>query len=171
MRQDTGKKLQAMPGLLTPAQQDVVARVAQITREQLAPRAAHYDVAGVHPLESWRALGAEGFLAMTIPREYGGLGLDMPTYIGAIETIAQGCANTAMTVHMHATVHRFIAALGTPAQRQRYGAETVEHGAMFGSWGSEPSVSLSRTLMVETVIQPGVSGSRGRGEAPCDPYG
>ena len=95
-----------MQGILTAAQQDVVARVAQLTRDRLAPRAAHYDAAGVHPVESWQDLAAAGFLAMTIPREYGGLELDMPTYIGAIETIAQGCANTAMTVHMHSTVHR-----------------------------------------------------------------
>ena len=74
--------------------------------DQLAPRAAHYDAAGVHPLENWHDLGAEGFLAVTIPREHGGLGLDMPTYIGAIETMAQGCANTAMTVHMHSRGRR-----------------------------------------------------------------
>ena len=36
--------------------------------------------------------------------------------IGVIRTIAQGCASTAMTLHMHSTVMRFIAALGTPAQ-------------------------------------------------------
>jgi alkylation response protein AidB-like acyl-CoA dehydrogenase len=149
-----------MQGMLTSVQQDVVARVAQITHDKLAPRAAHYDAAGVHPVESWRDLAAEGFLAMTIPKEYGGLGLDMPTYIGAIETMAQGCANTAMTVHMHSTVHRFIAALGTSAQQQHYFTETVAHGKMFGSWGSEPSVSLSRTLMMETVIQPVAGGYR-----------
>ena len=133
-----------MQGMLTAAQQDVVMRVAQITRDKLAPRAAHYDVTGTHPVESWRDLGAEGFLAMAIPQEYGGLGLDMPTYIGAIETMAQGCANTAMTVHMHSTVHRFIAALGTLAQQQHYFVETVAHGKLFGSWGSEPSVSPLR---------------------------
>lgn len=149
-----------MQGMLTAAQQDVVARVAQITRTQLAPRAAHYDAAAVHPRESWRDLGAAGFLAMAIPRQYGGLELDMPTYIGAIEAIAQGCANTAMTVHMHSTVHRFIAALGTPAQQQRYFAATVQQGSMFGSWGSEPSVSLSRTLTVETALRPVPGGYR-----------
>ena len=44
----------------------------------------------------------------------------MPTYIGVIRTIARGCANTAMTVHMHSTVMRFIDALGTAAQKRRY---------------------------------------------------
>jgi alkylation response protein AidB-like acyl-CoA dehydrogenase len=146
--------------LLTPTQQEIVARVAQLTRDQIAPRAAHYDAVATNPMESWRDLWGAGFLAMTIPQAYGGLGLDMSTYIGVIETLAQGCANTAMTVHMHSTVHRFIQALGTPAQQARYFPETVECGKMFGSWGSEPSVSLSRTLLVETSIRPVNGGYR-----------
>jgi alkylation response protein AidB-like acyl-CoA dehydrogenase len=149
-----------MLGLLTPDQQAVMARVARLTRQKIAPRAAHYDAIAANPVESWRDLWEEGFLAMAIPRAYGGLGLDMPTYIGVLETLAQGCANTAMTVHMHSTVHRFINALGTPVQKERYFAETVKHARMFGSWGSEPSVSLSRTFFLETSIRPVNGGYR-----------
>jgi alkylation response protein AidB-like acyl-CoA dehydrogenase len=58
-----------------------------------------------------------------------------------------------MTVHMHSTVMRFIDALGTEAQKRRYFAEVVEHGRLFGSWGSEPAVSLSRSFLVETVVR------------------
>ena len=140
-----------MPGLAA-AQQAVVDRVAQITREKIAPRAAEYDAAGANPVESWRELAREGFLAAAIPRAYGGLGLDLPTYIAVIRAIAAGCASTAMTVHMHSTVMRFINALATPAQKRRYYAEVVEHGRLFGSWGSEPAVSLSRTFLMETVV-------------------
>jgi alkylation response protein AidB-like acyl-CoA dehydrogenase len=77
----------------------------------------------------------------------------MPTYIGVIRTIARGCANTAMTVHMHSTVMRFIDALCTDAQKRRYFGEVVREGKLFGSWGSEPAVSLSRTFMMETRVR------------------
>ena len=127
--------------------------VSRLTREHIAPRAAEYDAAGTNPIDSWRVLGRDGFLASCIPTAYGGLGLDMPTYIGVIRTIARGCANTAMTVHMHSTVMRFIDALGTDAQKRRYFAEVVEHGRLFGSWGSEPAVSLSRSFLMETVVR------------------
>jgi alkylation response protein AidB-like acyl-CoA dehydrogenase len=102
----------------------------------------------------WR----EGLLAGTIPTTHGGLGLDMPTYIAIIRTVARGCANTAMTVHMHSTVMRFIDAVGTPEQKRRYFDEVVRHGRLFGSWGSEPAVSLSRTLLMETVIRRDAAG-------------
>jgi alkylation response protein AidB-like acyl-CoA dehydrogenase len=144
----------------TPGQQAMIDRVERLTQQKIAPRAAHYDAIAANPVESWRDLWAEGFLAMAIPREYGGLGLDMPTYIGALEALAKGCANTAMTVHMHSTVHRFIDALATAEQKRRYYAETVRAGKMFGSWGSEPSVSLSRVLLVETAIRPVNGGYR-----------
>jgi hypothetical protein len=138
---------------LNADQARVVERVQQLTRERIAPRAADYDLVGQNPVESWRDLWAEGYLASAIPRSHGGLGLDMPTYIGVIRTLAQGCANTAMTLHMHSTVMRFIDVLGTEAQKRRYFPEVVRFGKLFGSWGSEPAVSLSRTFLMETAIR------------------
>ena len=136
-----------------PAPPSLVDRVDRLTRERIAPRAAEYDRAGQNPVESWRDLWRAGFLGAAIPEAYGGLGLDMSTYIAAIRTIARGCASTAMTVHMHSTVLRFIGALGTDAQQRRYFDEVTSHGRLFGSWGSEPAVSLSRTFLMETVIR------------------
>ncbi len=138
---------------LAPAQAEIVARAARVTRERIGPRAAAIDREARNPVESWRDLWQEGFLAAAIPVAHGGLGLDMPTYIGVIRTIAQGCASTAMTLHMHSTVMRFIDALGTEAQQRRWFAEVVQQGRLFGSWGSEPAVSLSRTLLMETAVR------------------
>jgi alkylation response protein AidB-like acyl-CoA dehydrogenase len=138
---------------LTPEQRLVVERVARLTRERIAPRAADYDLTAQNPVESWRDLWREGYLAAVIPRAYGGLGLDMPTYAAVIRTLAQGCANTAMTLHMHSTVMRFVDALGTDAQKRRYFDDVVRFGKLFGSWGSEPAVSLSRTFLMETAIR------------------
>jgi len=138
---------------LRSEQQLVVDRVARLTRERIGPRAAEYDVAAQNPVESWRDLWREGYLACVIPRAYGGLGLDMPTYVAVIRTVAQGCANTAMTLHMHSTVLRFVDALGTDGQKRRYFDDVVRFGRLFGSWGSEPAVSLSRTFLMETSIR------------------
>jgi len=131
----------------------IVATAARLAREKLAPRAAEYDRDAKNPLDSWRDLWRDGLLGAAIPRAYGGLGLDMPTYVAVIRELAGGCASTAMTVHMHSTVTRFIDALATDAQKRRFYAEVVEHGRLFGSWGSEPAVSLSRTFHMETAIR------------------
>jgi len=131
----------------------IAEKAARLTRERIAPRAAQYDTAASNPVESWRDLWREGFLGSGIPSAYGGLGLDMPTYVDVIRAFARGCASTAMTLHMHSTVMRFIDVLGTEPQKQRYFAEVTRHGKLFGSWGSEPAVSLSRTFLMETTIR------------------
>jgi alkylation response protein AidB-like acyl-CoA dehydrogenase len=138
---------------MSEIQRAVVERAERLTRERIAPRANEYDAAAANPIESWRDLWSEGLLASAIPPSHGGLGLDMATYIAVIRVLARGCASTAMTVHMHSTVMRFIDAVGTAAQKGRYFDEVVRHGKLFGSWGSEPAVSLSRALLMETVIR------------------
>src|SRR5215468_463203 len=117
--------------------QDLIDRADALAREKIAPRAAMYDREGRNPVESWADLQREGFLACAVPQAYGGMGLDMATYIGVIRVMARGCASTAMTLHMHSTVMRFIDALGTEAQKRRY----------------YPEVVLSRTFIMETVIR------------------
>ena len=131
----------------------IVEIAERLAREKLAPRAARYDREGANPIDSWRDLHAENMLACAVPAAHGGLGLDMPSYVEVIRALAQGCASTAMTLHMHSTVMRFIDALGTDAQKRRYFAEVVGGGKLFGSWGSEPAVSLSRTFLMETAIR------------------
>src|SRR5262245_64299721 len=138
---------------MTGSRREVVETAERMARETLAPRAPHYDGQAQNPVESWRDLWRAGLLAGTIPASHAGLELDMMTYISVIRALARGCASTAMTVHMHSTVMRFIDALGTAAQKRRYFDEVVRHGKLFGSWGSEPAVSLSRTLLMETVIR------------------
>ena len=132
---------------------EIVERAARVTRDRIAPRAAAIDREARNPIESWRDLWDEGLLAIAVPTPHGGLGADMPTYIAVIRMIAQGCASTAMTLHMHSTVMRFIEALATDAQQRRWYAEVVKHGRLFGSWGSEPAVSLSRTFLMETAVR------------------
>jgi alkylation response protein AidB-like acyl-CoA dehydrogenase len=138
---------------VSPASVAIVETAARLARECLAPRAARYDREAVNPVDSWRDLHAERLVAAAVPAVHGGLGLDMPTYVEVIRALAQGCASTAMTLHMHSTVMRFVAALGTEAQQRRYFGEVVDHGRMFGSWGSEPAVSLSRTFLMETALR------------------
>ena len=139
--------------LIHPVDNRQVLKAAQrLAAESLATRAAHYDAAATHPVESWRDVWWEGLLAMGIPERFGGLGLDMLTYIQAIELLAAGCTNTGMTVHMHSTVTRFIDALCTEEQKASYFREVVEEGKLFGSWGSEPETRGGTAMRLTTIV-------------------
>ena len=142
---------------LSESQKRIVNKAQEVAKECLEPRAAHYDEAGTHPVDSWRDLWEQGFLAMAVPKEHGGLGLDMLTYIMAVEGLAQGCTNSAMTLHMHSIVQRYIDALASPEQKARYYPEVVDEGRLFGSWGSEPG-RRGGAGAVATIISPADGG-------------
>ena len=138
----------------TPEQRALLDRVEVLTRESLAPRAARYDREVLHPIESWQDLWEEGLLGITVPRSHGGLDVDPLMYYAIVETIAHGCAATAMTLFMHSIPIRFLAAFGTPAQQARYFPEVVKQGKLFASWASEPGISVSRNFHLETTLRP-----------------
>jgi alkylation response protein AidB-like acyl-CoA dehydrogenase len=123
---------------ITPAQQKIVDQATRVAQEYLAPRAATYDQDRTYPQESWHDLWQQGLLTIAVPTAYGGLGLDMLTYVMVLEQLTQGCTNTTMTLHMHSVVQMYIDVLATPAQKARFYPEVVEQGKLFGSWGSEP---------------------------------
>ena len=130
----------------------LVAAAERLATQCLAPRAAHYDVTATHPVESWRDVWQRGFLAMGISRRFGGLELDMLTYVKVVERLASGCTNTGMTVHMHSTVTKFIDALCTEEQKAFYFREVVEDGKLFGSWGSEPETRGGTAMRLTTIV-------------------
>jgi hypothetical protein len=139
---------------LTDAQRDIVERMARLSREKFAPRAAKYDAESAFPYENYADLRAAGLLALTVPAAYGGVGADSIAYAHALRALARGCSSTALTFNMHATVTTFVAALGTEAQKRRYFADVVERGALIASITSEPEQSFRDKFVLQTVFRP-----------------
>lgn len=139
---------------LSPEQRALVERVAGLAREHFALRAARYDAESSFPTENYQDLHAAGLLGLTVPKEYGGLGVDPLTYSLCLLEIAKGCAATALTFNMHATVITFIAAVGTEAQKQQYFGGVVRDGRLFASITSEPESSFRDRYVLQTVFRP-----------------
>lgn len=86
---------------LSSDQQALVERVAELAETEIAPHASRVDADAVFPREAVDALGAHGYLGLTIAEEAGGLGQGMRTSCAVLEEVAQGCASTAMVYLMH----------------------------------------------------------------------
>lgn len=143
-----------MPITLSKPQQRVVEKARWVAKECLEPRAADYDATACHTWESWRDLWEHGLLAISIPESHGGLGADMLTYITVLESLAYGCTNSTMTMHMHSIVQQVIDAIGTAEQKEVFFRDVVEDGKVFGSWGSEPESRGGTRAGKRTVIAP-----------------
>ena len=44
--------------------------------KEIVPHIEEWEEAGIVPREAWKKMGDQGFLAMNVPEEYGGLGAD-----------------------------------------------------------------------------------------------
>ncbi len=93
---------------------------ARYAAESLAPRADAFEQAEAIPAEVFQDLATLGLMAVAIPAEYGGSGLDPVAYAVGLREIARGCAATAVTMAVTNMVGEVIARFGTEAQRQRY---------------------------------------------------
>ena len=93
----------------------------QFAREQLAPNAAAWDRDSIFPREALAAMGRLGFMGMTVPEEWGGVGADAVSLAVALEEIAAGDAACATIMSGHNSVGCMpINNFGTPEQKERF---------------------------------------------------
>ncbi len=104
----------------TDEQQAICEMVRQFADEQIIPNAEHYDGADEFPepiVEQMRELGLFG---VTIPEEYGGMGLDLTTYSMIVEELSRGWISISGIVNTHFIGSYLLMKFGTDEQRRRY---------------------------------------------------
>jgi alkylation response protein AidB-like acyl-CoA dehydrogenase len=146
----SGGELTLTAAEISPEELEVIARARELASEVLAVNAPRYDIEAAFPADNFAALHAAGFLGVVVPREHGGLGLRPFAYARFLKELAKGCAATAGSFHMHNSVMRFLSLFGTEEQKELYYREAVERGALFGSWGAEPSTSWAGPIALNT---------------------
>jgi alkylation response protein AidB-like acyl-CoA dehydrogenase len=71
---------------------------------EFATRSSEHDRDASHPAENYDRLRKAGFLHLTIPTEWGGMGFDFLSHTIAYEALGRGCPSTALAFNMHASV-------------------------------------------------------------------
>lgn len=105
----------------TEEQQMVLETVRGFAEKEVKPVASKMDAASEFPHALVKALGEMGLMGAFIPTEYGGSGMDLLTYILAMEEISKAWASLGviMTVNNSLAcdpINRF----GTQAQKEKY---------------------------------------------------
>jgi alkylation response protein AidB-like acyl-CoA dehydrogenase len=88
---------------LTTGQRILRQRCLELAAD-FASRATEHDCDASHPTENYDRLRAEGFLELTIGKEWGGTGASFLDHTIAYEALGQGCPSTALAFNMHASV-------------------------------------------------------------------
>ena len=74
---------------------------------------------------------------------------DPVCYAMVFHELGKGCANTAMTLHMHSSILYFLLTLSDEEQKHRF-AEAAQNGAIFGSHAGEAASSPQWNRTIST---------------------
>ncbi|GHO43229.1 acyl-CoA dehydrogenase family protein [Ktedonospora formicarum] len=131
--------------------------------DTFAQRAQENDWAGKFPLENFRDLRDAGYLKLTVPKKYGGMGASLIDVVLAQYRLAQGDASTALAASMHiANIAKMAENVGERPNPffEHICQAVVEEGAMINAALSEPATgSPSRGGLPTTVAQRQEDGS------------
>lgn len=150
---------------LTAEQRQICDLARQFAREEVRPGAARRDAEEDRfDREIVDALGELGFLGMLVPEEYGGLGLDMLTYLCVLEEIAWADASVAISVSVHNSLPtQILLRHGTEAQKERW-LEPLVRGDLLGAFALSEAGSGSDAASLSAEAERVDGGWRLRGE-------
>src|ERR1700758_324307 len=108
------------PQDITDEQRAICEMVHQFADEQIIPNAEHYDHEDAFPDPIVEQMKELGLFGVTIPEEYGGMGLDLSTYAMIVEELSRGWISISGIVNTHFIGSYLLMKFGTEEQKQKY---------------------------------------------------
>ena len=101
---------------------ELIETVRRFIAREVMPVASEMEHADAYPEAIVEQMKELGLFGITIPEEYGGLGLDLLTYIGVIEELAYGWMSLSGIVNTHTIAAYLIMHHGTEEQKRALAA-------------------------------------------------
>jgi alkylation response protein AidB-like acyl-CoA dehydrogenase len=105
---------------MTDEQKAITEMVHQFADEQILPNAKHYDHEDSFPEPIVEQMKELGLFGVTIPEEYGGMGLDLTTYAMIVEELSRGWISISGVINTHFIGSYLLMKFGSEEQRQKY---------------------------------------------------
>jgi hypothetical protein len=140
---------------LTKDQLEFQARARNLAEGQIAPRAAEVDRSENYPWKNCHDLREAGFFGLTVPKEFGGLGLGYLEAVLVIEEMAKVCGVTGrIVVEANMGAVGAVMAYGSEAQK-RLVADLVLAGDKPAICITEPEAGSAATEMTTRADRQG----------------
>ena len=105
---------------MTDEQRAITEMVHQFADEQILPNAEHYDHEDAFPEPIVEQMKELGLFGVTIPEEYGGMGLDLTTYAMIVEELSRGWISISGVINTHFIGSYLLMKFGSEEQKQKY---------------------------------------------------
>lgn len=141
----------------------VLESVKALARDEIAPRAAHYDETKTFPWENIKSINELGLNTMFIPEEYGGAGMSYLVYLACVKEISAACASTGIIWATNYHAMKPLIEFGNEEQKQRL-LPIIAGGGIGALVITEPDAGSDATGMRTTFRKDGdeivVTGSK-----------
>jgi alkylation response protein AidB-like acyl-CoA dehydrogenase len=104
----------------TEEQRAITEMVHQFVDEQVLPIAERHDHEDSFPEDVVEQMKELGLFGVTIPEEYGGMGLDLTTYAMIVEELSRGWISVSGIVNTHFIGSYLLMKFGTDDQKERF---------------------------------------------------
>ena len=133
----------------------IVATVRDFVHKEVAPIARRYDNEDLYPHHLIDPMRKMGLFGITIPEEYGGLGLDHTTFAMIFEELSKGWMSVSGIIGTHHVMAHIIARFGTPEQKERI-LPRLASGELRGALGlTEPEAGSDVQNIQMTAVRDG----------------
>ena len=141
--------------LFTPDHEAFRDSFRRFTDKEIAPFHAQWEEQGYVDREVWRKAGANGFLCMTMPEEFGGAGADKRFSVVQMEELARGgFSGIGYGLH-NEIVAPYLLHYGTEAQKKEY-LPAMARGELIGAIAmSEPAAGSDLQGVKSTAVLKG----------------
>jgi alkylation response protein AidB-like acyl-CoA dehydrogenase len=128
----------------------------QFAEKRLKPGAQEWDEHEAIPPQVYKEGAELGFFGLSVPEEYGGLGVDPLAYAAAMEELARGSAAFQVCVTVHNTlICSAIAKFGTEEQKKKY-LPKLASGETIGAYSlSEPGSGTDAGSLSTSAVDQG----------------
>ena len=109
-----------MPATDEDVRQEIIDTVRRFVANEVVPAASDLERRDEFPEAIVAQMRELGLFGVTIPEAYGGLGLDLLTYVGVIEELSYGWMSLSGVINTHTMVATLLLHHGTEEQRQRW---------------------------------------------------
>ena len=104
----------------TEVRNQIVTLVRDFVKREVEPIAQRYDNEDIYPQELIEPMREMGLFGITIPEEYGGLGLDHTTFAIIFEELSRGWMSVSGIIGTHHVMAHIVSNFGTGDQRASY---------------------------------------------------
>jgi alkylation response protein AidB-like acyl-CoA dehydrogenase len=123
---------------LTQEQKDFQEAIRAFVDKEIIPVARDMEHSGEYPTAIVEHMKEMGLFGMTLPEEFGGLGVDMTTFSIVFEELSRGWMGVAGILGSHSMACFVISQHGTPEQKAKYLPELATGARRSGLGLTEP---------------------------------